>query len=127
VLAPSRNHAELAAAAEPIARGLRADHVILDADPFGTREVIQVLTGDSAAAPTDLERLAATGHRSLLRVPVTCEGEIIGTLEVYRASEVPWSRFEIRCARMIAYQLGAALARIAPARHATRAVRSAGG
>ena len=127
LLAAARNHAELAAAAEPIARELRADHVVLDTDPFGTREVIQVLTGDPAAAPAERERLAATGHRSLLRVPVTCEGEIMGSLAAYRASELPWSRFEIRRARMIAYQLGAAFARMAPTRHAIREVRSPGG
>ena len=56
LLAAARNHAELAAAAEPIARELRADHVVLDTDPFGTREVIQVLTGDPAAAPAERER-----------------------------------------------------------------------
>ena len=51
----------------------------------------------------------------------------MGSLAAYRASELPWSRFEIRRARMIAYQLGAAFARMAPTRHAIREVRSPGG
>jgi hypothetical protein len=77
-----------------------------------TREVVQVLAGDPSAPPAEVARLLADGYGSLLRVPVTCEGVIQGALEVYRAGEQPWSRFEIRRARMIAYQLGATLARL---------------
>jgi diguanylate cyclase (GGDEF)-like protein/PAS domain S-box-containing protein len=116
LLAGARDDDDLAAAAEPIARELRADHVVLDTESASpVDDVIQVLSGDATASPADLERLAATGHRSLLRVPVTCEGQVVGALEAFRASERPWSRFEIRCARMIAYQLGATWARLAPA------------
>jgi diguanylate cyclase (GGDEF)-like protein/PAS domain S-box-containing protein len=115
VLAGARDGDDLAAAEEPIARELRADEIVLDA--YGTDdEVVQVLLGDATAEPADLERLAASGHGSLLRVPVTCEGVVVGALEAYRRAERPWSRFEIRCARMIAYQLGAAMARVTPAR-----------
>ena len=110
LLAGARNGDDLAAAEASIARELRADHVVLDAHAIDSDEVVQVLSGSPAAAPADLERLAASGHRSLLRVPVTCEGVVVGALEAFRESERPWSRLEIRCARMIAYQLGATMA-----------------
>jgi GAF domain-containing protein len=107
LLADARDGDDLSAAAAPIARELRADRVVLEMAPASA-------TGD----PADVARLARAGDRSLLRVPVTCEGAVVATLEVYRDSELPWSRFEIRRARMIAYQLGATLARLAPARRA---------
>jgi hypothetical protein len=116
LLAGARSGDDLAAAEEPIARELRADHVVVDAYALAGDEVVQVLSGDPTAAPADLARLATSGHRSLLRVPVTCEGAVVGALEAYRLSERPWSRFEIRCARMIAYQLGATMARLTTAR-----------
>ena len=56
--------------------------------------------------------LAAQGFRSLLRLPIVCEAETVGILEAYSRRDRPWSRFEIRRARIIAHQLAAALERI---------------
>ena len=118
LLADARDPDDVSAAAAPIARELRADLVVLDTVPsHAPTEVVQLLAGD-AANPADAARLAAAQHRSLLRVPVICEGTVVATLEAYRKSERPWSRFEIRRARMLAYQLGATLARFAPMRGA---------
>jgi len=44
---------------------------------------------------------------------VSCEDLVVGALEAYSVDERPWSRFEIRRARMIAHQLGAAVERVA--------------
>ena len=138
LLAGARDGNDLIAAAAPIARELRADQVLIHRldpiagtltqltpapahqTPLGNRalarlsaqEVVQVLAGDLTASPDDLERLAAAEQRSQLRLPVTCQGTVVGMLEAYRATERPWSRLEIRCARMIAHQLGAALERL---------------
>ena len=103
----------------PIARELRADHIVLDAVARSSSdEVVQVLSGLRGRCARRPGAARRGGHRSLLRVPVTCEGAVVGALEAYRESERPWSRFEIRCARMIAYQLGATIARLTPARPA---------
>jgi diguanylate cyclase (GGDEF)-like protein/PAS domain S-box-containing protein len=119
LLADARDDDDLAAAAAPIARELHADLVVLDTVPGHAPDgVVQVLAGDAADA-AEIERLTGSGHRSLLRVPVVCEGAVVATLEAYRAIELPWSRFEIRRARMIAYQLSATLARLTPARPAS--------
>jgi hypothetical protein len=118
LLADARDGDDLSAATVPITRELNADRVVLDTVPgHAPDEVVQVLAGD-AGDPAAAERLAASGHRSLLRVPVICQGNVVATLEAYRQSELPWSRFEIRRARMIAYQLGATIARLEPTRRA---------
>jgi diguanylate cyclase (GGDEF)-like protein/PAS domain S-box-containing protein len=116
LLAGARDRDDLAAAAAPIARELRADRVELETAPADlTEEVVQLLAGDGGAGP-EIDRLTRSGYRSLLRVPVSCEGVVVATLEAYRESELPWSRFEIRRARMIAYQVGATITRLAPRR-----------
>ena len=113
LLAGARSDDDLAAAREPVARELHADRVVLRTTSDAlTREVVQVLAGDPSAPPAEVARLLADGYGSLLRVPVSCEGVVQGALDVYRAREQPFSRFEIRRARMIAHQLGATLARL---------------
>ena len=75
--------------------------------------MVQVLAGDPSADVEERAALAALGYRSLLRLPVSCEDLVVGALEAYSVDERPWSRFEIRRARMIAHQLGAAVERVA--------------
>jgi GAF domain-containing protein len=50
--------------------------------------------------------------QSVLMLPVLCGGRSIGLLEAYSKVERPWSRFEIGRARIIAFQVGAALERL---------------
>ena len=135
LVAGARSREELAEAASAIAHELRANHIQIhrfvaltgarqELTPAAVRaqplhaaalgrllagEVVQVLAGDTAACPGERERLATAGHRSLLRVPISCQGTLVGTLEAYRTNERPWSRLEISSARIIAHQLGAAL------------------
>jgi diguanylate cyclase (GGDEF)-like protein/PAS domain S-box-containing protein len=138
------DEAGLAAAADSIRSELRADRVLILRRPAGTddlhpvgadaagprlaipgpdallreRRLRQILAGDPAADPLEVAALSALGYRSLLRLPVVCEDRVVGALEAYSVGDRPWSRFEIRRARMIAHQLGAALERIE--RHAER-------
>jgi len=73
--------------------------------------LIQVLASDPAANPTLAAGLVASGHASLLMLPLRCAGDAIGLVEVYRADERPWSRDELGRARIIGHQLAAALER----------------
>ena len=69
-------------------------------------DVIRELPAPAPAA------LAAHGYRSRLLVPVQSRGAVLGTLEAYSVEERPWSRFEIRRARIIANALGGALVHV---------------
>jgi hypothetical protein len=143
LIAAARAREDLAAAAGPIARELRADCAAISRVDAQTgartdllpaavvtellhaaalaqllaHEVVQILAGDPDASPRECERLAGAGHRSLLRVPIACQGTLVGTLEAYRVSERPWSRLEIGSARIIGHQLGAALALVDDPEH----------
>ena len=119
MLSRARRPEDLTEALTPIAGDLHADHVVLsgperapcplDGDGPG---VLQVLAGDAGADPEERAALVALGYRSLLRMPVCCEDSVVGALEAYSVEERPWSRFEVRRARMIAHQLGAAVERV---------------
>ena len=118
MLSRARRADDLDAALEPIARDLNADRVVLtqigDGDEATVRlGMVQVLASDPTASVEERASLAALGYRSLLRLTVSCEDRVVGALEAYSRDERPWSRFEIRRARMIAYQLGAAVERVA--------------
>ena len=56
--------------------------------------------------------MTALGFGSRLQVPVRCRSNTLGSLEIYSLRERPWSRFEIRRARIIANALGGTLAHI---------------
>ncbi len=120
------DHADdLHAALEPIALELHADAIrvltphgaithpagtVAGAAWTGTQPAIrQTLVGDPGA-PADLaHQVIALGYLSRLEIPVVCRGEILGTLEAYSLEARPWTRFEIRRARIIANTMGSAL------------------
>jgi diguanylate cyclase (GGDEF)-like protein/PAS domain S-box-containing protein len=77
----------------------------------GSAHAGQLLVGDDTASDVERAVLRSGGHGSRLRLPVLCGGDLVGMLEAYSREERPWSRFEIRRARIIAHQLGAVLAR----------------
>ena len=139
LVAGAAGHAELAAARALIAAELRADQVTLLRRAPGTdelhlvrtgrasgaivagrslhavlqdRRVEQILASDPQADTREIATLAALGFRSVLRLPLTCEDRVVGVLEAYSEGDRPWSRFELRRARIVAHQLGAALERI---------------
>jgi diguanylate cyclase (GGDEF)-like protein/PAS domain S-box-containing protein len=75
-----------------------------------TGEAVQILVSDPQADPAEVAILREDGQRSMLMLPVTAGDCWDGLLEVTSAAERPWSRLEIHHARLIADQLGAALA-----------------
>ena len=120
---------DLAAVLDPIARELHADAVHL-ATPDGIlthparsqtpdrissdppTQIQHELLGDPKVLTTAAEAMTALGFGSRLQVPVRCRGKTLGSLEIYSLQERPWSRFEIRRARIIANALGGTLAHI---------------
>jgi diguanylate cyclase (GGDEF)-like protein/PAS domain S-box-containing protein len=80
--------------------------------PFAPLAVLsQLLAGDPDAPLADVHDVIRLGYRSRLRVPIALGGEPLAVLEAYSTDDRPWSRFEIRRARIISHQLGSALAR----------------
>jgi GAF domain-containing protein len=76
--------------------------------------VRQSLAGDPRAALLERQAVMALGYRSRLQIPIRSRGRSLGTLEALALEERPWSRFEIRRARIAAAGLGAALAHLEP-------------
>ena len=129
-LAMADSAGDLQAVLGPIARELHADavrlatpHEILaepatgwDAEAAAAvparSHVEQALLNDPELPAPAAAALAAHGYRSRLLVPVHSRGTVLGTLEAYSIEERPWSRFEIRRARIIANALGGALAHV---------------
>lgn len=142
LLSRSTSYGDLAQAMQAIAEELSADEVYLSAlhgdelvvigrtGPDLTMEryavsdypltqhvmernlVAQVLASDPAADPSEVKVMEDLGHRSLLMLPVQCAGQSIGLLEAFCRDERPWSRFEIRRARILSFQLGAVFERV---------------
>lgn len=73
------------------------------------QEAAQVLVGDPAAEPTEVELMLRVGLRSLLMVPVIRRGECLGLVEAYSEAERPWTRTEINRARIIANQFASVI------------------
>src|SRR4051794_30741461 len=109
----------------PLAPRLRTLDAGPDASAVLERETVTQLLASDVRGPAD-ERalLAELGLGSKLTVPVVLMGETIGLLELYSRRERPWSRFQIRHARIIAHQLGPAIERALPS--AVTVTRAAG-
>jgi diguanylate cyclase (GGDEF)-like protein len=86
------------------------DDYPLTAHVLREQEAVQVMVGDPAADPDEVDLLIRLGQRSLLMIPVVCRGETLGLIESYRADERPWSRVEINRARVIANQFASVIA-----------------
>ena len=68
-------------------------------------EAVQVLASDTSADPSELEMMAELGYRSMLMVPLLASGRSMGVLELFSIEERPWTRAQIRCARILGYQI----------------------
>ena len=68
-------------------------------------EAVQVLASDASMDPTELEMMAGLGYRSMLMVPLLAGGKSMGILELFSIEERPWTRAQIRCARILGYQM----------------------
>ena len=75
----------------------------------------QIVAGDPAADPAEVQLLLDAGFAAVLLVPVISRAETVGLLELYRVDARPWTASEIDQARMLAHHLGAAIARPADA------------
>jgi diguanylate cyclase (GGDEF)-like protein len=73
------------------------------------QEAAQVLVGDPAADPAEVELMLSLGFRSMLLIPVIHRGVSVGILEAHSSSDRPWTRSEINRARIIANQLGSVI------------------
>jgi EAL domain-containing protein (putative c-di-GMP-specific phosphodiesterase class I) len=126
----------LAHVLETVQRELRCEHIVVherdaaDTVPDATASsasedlVRDVLSDGRArqavtnAGDDGTAALQALGLACMLAVPITCEDRLVGVLEIGRVSLRPWSRFELRQARLIAHQLGSTLERVGHSRAA---------
>jgi EAL domain-containing protein (putative c-di-GMP-specific phosphodiesterase class I) len=69
----------------------------------------QVISGDPAADPAELELLEGSGLHALLMAPILHRGETVGLLEICRREPRPWTGREIDRARLLAHSLGMAI------------------
>jgi GAF domain-containing protein len=110
-LSRARDREELDSALDLMAHQLDACEVRIT-EPLAAAGVAQLLATDTGAPAGALAALAATGYGSRLSVPVRSGGVPLATLDAYASPPRPWSRFEIRRARILSHTLGAALSRI---------------
>jgi EAL domain-containing protein (putative c-di-GMP-specific phosphodiesterase class I) len=81
-------------------------HVVAD------QVIGQVIVGDPASDPAELEVLEMAGMRAVLLMPLVFEGTTIALLEIYRRSPLAWTNTQVDRARVLANDIAAALARI---------------
>ena len=72
----------------------------------------QVVAGDSAGDPAELEALEDAGFEAMLMLPVLPAGRELAVLEVYRALPQAFTGAEVDRARVVAMLFGAALDRL---------------
>jgi diguanylate cyclase (GGDEF)-like protein len=73
------------------------------------QEIGQLIAGDPAADPAEVELLAEGGFRAVMLAPVIHRGATVGLLEIYRREARPWSPTEVDQARVFAHHLGTLL------------------
>jgi diguanylate cyclase (GGDEF)-like protein len=74
-----------------------------------TRTAGQVVVGDPASDPSEVEVLQKGGYQALLMVPLVFGGRDVGLLELYRRHAMPWNSGEIEAAQLLAHQLAAVI------------------
>jgi diguanylate cyclase (GGDEF)-like protein/PAS domain S-box-containing protein len=104
-LASATTDTELDACLHPLAHELRADQAHLVTTPHGDGGATLVFADDPSADPLTIAELLARGFSSRLTLPITRGHEPLGSLELYRRDDRPWTRFEIGRARIISHQL----------------------
>jgi GAF domain-containing protein len=81
-------------------------HVVAD------QVIGQVIVGDPASDPAELEVLEMAGMCAVLLMPLVFEGTTIALLEIYRRAPQAWTNTQVDRARVLANDIAAALARI---------------
>ena len=72
----------------------------------------QVIAGDPASDPAELEVLETAGMRAVLLMPLVFGGATIALLEVYRRTPQAWTGTQVDLARVLANHIAASLARV---------------
>ena len=86
----------------------------------------QVIAGDPASDPAELEVLETAGKCAVLLMPLVFEGTTIALLEVYRRAPQAWTNTQVDRARVLANHIAASLARVIVRSNATRPDASKG-
>jgi diguanylate cyclase (GGDEF)-like protein len=81
-------------------------HVVAD------QVVGQVIAGDPAGDPAELEVLETAGMCAVLLMPLVFEGTTIALLEIYRRAPQAWTNTQVDRARVLANHIAAGLARV---------------
>ena len=133
-LAALATHDGLADVLEMVQRELRCEHIVVHERYAGddvrhgsgrstAEDLIHDVLSDGRAHQAVINAgehgttaLHELGLACMLAVPITCEDRLVGVLELGRVSLRPWSRFELRQARLIAHHLGSTLERVGPSR-----------
>ena len=92
-----------------------------------TRTAGQVVVGDPASDPAEVDLIERNGFGAVLMVPLVFGGRDVGLLELYRRHALPWSSAEIERAQLLAHQLAAVvdlLERVSPAARLSRSPHS---
>jgi EAL domain-containing protein (putative c-di-GMP-specific phosphodiesterase class I) len=84
---------------------------VLDDFPLSRRclETLEIMTVDASdpdADPAERSWMLVEGVRTVIGLPVVAAGRPVGLLECSRRDPVPWSRLQLRHARIIATVLG---------------------
>jgi diguanylate cyclase (GGDEF)-like protein len=72
----------------------------------------QVIAGDPASDPAELEILALAGMQAVLLMPLVHEGRTIALLEIYRRSAQAWTNTQVDLARVLANHIAPSLLRV---------------
>ena len=72
----------------------------------------QVIVGDPASDPGELEVLETAGMSAVLLMPLVFDDRAIALLEIYRRAPQPWTNAQVDRARVLANHNAASLARV---------------
>jgi GAF domain-containing protein len=72
----------------------------------------QIVAGDAAGDPAELDAIKEAGFEAMLMLPVICGDRELAVLEIYRALPRAFTGAEVDRARVVAQQFGAALDRL---------------
>jgi EAL domain-containing protein (putative c-di-GMP-specific phosphodiesterase class I) len=76
---------------------------------LASQEMVQVLASLPEADPNEVAWMQGEGFGSLMLVPVVSAGRPVGLLECCKVEEQPWSREQLRTARILGTVLGPVL------------------
>jgi EAL domain-containing protein (putative c-di-GMP-specific phosphodiesterase class I) len=79
-----------------------------------TGEVVQVVAQIAEIDEAELEVVRRFGHAGVLIVPIRCRGQAVGLLEVYTDRSYPFSRAQVRRARIAAGHIGLVIRSLTP-------------